>query len=260
MNDNNMGGDVIDLRELFSLLISKLWIIIFAAIIVGGLAFGYTKVFVAPTYQANILMYVNNSNLSIGSASFSISNADLTAAQKLVNTYMVILQSRKVLNEVKEQAGVNYSYGQLKSMISTTSVDDTEVFKVVVTSTDPKEAEKIANTIAVVLPAKISDIVNGSDVKIVDYAVVPAGRYAPNYMRNASIGALAGAVIAAFLICIVYIFDEVIHSEDYLTTTYPDIPLLAVIPDLTQEGSGSYGYGSSAPVKNVTPNGGANNG
>ena len=43
-----------------------------------------------------------------------------------------------------------------------------------------------------------------------------------------------------------YLFDEIIHSEDYLTQTYPDIPLLSVIPDMTaarQRSGGYYGYG-----------------
>ena len=133
-------------------------------------------------------------------------------------------------------------------MISASAVNSTEVFEIVVTSTNPAEAEKIANTIADVLPDKIADIVAGSDVRIVDYAVVPSHRSSPSYTRNTAIGMLLGAVVSAALIILAYLFDENIHTEEYLTQTYPDIPLLAVIPDMTEtkQRSGYYGYQSSS--------------
>ena len=183
----------------------------------------------------------------MGSTSFSISNADLTAAQKLVDTYIVILNSRTALNEVIEEAGVDYTCEELKEMITAKAVNSTEVFEVVVTSKSPAEAERIANTIAVVLPDKIADIVEGSDVRIVDYAVVPAHRSSPSYTRNTVIGMLLGAVLSAAIVILAYLFDENIRSEDYLTQTYPDIPLLSVIPDMTvtKQRPGYYGYQSS---------------
>ena len=169
----------------------------------------------SPSFDA--LMYVNNSGISLGSTSFSISSADLTAAQKLVNTYVVILKSRTALTEVIEKAGLDYSYEKLKSMISASAVNSTEVFEIVVTSPSPTEAEKIANTIAVVLPGKIADIVNGSDVRIVDYAVVPSHRHSPSYTRNTAVGILLGIVVVAAILVLAYLFDEIIHSEDYLS-------------------------------------------
>lgn len=253
MNSQTETMDEINLRELFGALLRRWWAIVLAIVIFGAAAFGYTYFLVDPQYQSSTLLYVNNSDISVGSTSFSISNADLTAAQKLVETYVVILKSRTVLNEVIEEAGLNCSYEQLKSMITASAVNSTEVFEVVVTSGSPMEAERIANTIAALLPDKIADIVAGSDVRIVDYAVVPSHRSSPSYTRNTAIGMLLGAVLCAAFIVMAYVFDENIHSEDYLTQTYPDIPLLSVIPDMTvtKQRSGYYGYQrSSAPRKN----------
>ena len=253
MTENMENTEVIELRELFGVLVQKIWAVILAAVIFGGAAFGLTYFFVDPLYQSSTLLYVNNSDISVGSTSFSISNSDLTAAQKLVNTYVVILRSRTVLNEVINNAGLLYTYQELYNMISAEPVDDTEVFEVVVTSRDPIEAEHIANTIADVLPDKITDIMSGSDVRIVDYAVVPSHRSSPSYTKNAVIGALLGAFVAGIIIILTYVFDENIRSEDYLTTTYPDIPLLAVIPDMNQlrQRSGAYGYQSAAQRRRI---------
>ena len=257
MEKDNEMLDTVDLVALFNVLLRRIWVIILAALIFGAAALGYTYFMVDPQYESSVLMYVNNSDISVGGTSVSISNADLTAAQKLVSTYVVILESRTVLNEVKEAAGVSYTYQQLKSMISASAVNSTEIFRIVVRSTSPTEAEKIANTIAEILPEKISDIVAGSDVRIVDYAVVPSNRSSPSYTRNTAIGMLIGVILSAAVIVLTYLFDENIHSEDYLTQTYPDIPLLAVIPDMTssnQRGS-NYGYQSTSSRQSKTKTG-----
>ena len=252
MTNNNETMEI-DLRELFGVLLQKLWLLVIATMVFGAAAFGYTYTMVDPLYKASILLYVNNSDISVGSTSVSISNADLTASQKLVDTYIVILRSRTALNDVIKEANLSYSYEQLKGMISAASVESTEVFEVVVTSTSPTEAELIANTIARIMPEKITDIVVGSDVRIVDYAVVPSHRSSPSYTRNTAIGALLGLVLSAGFVIVTHLFDENIRSEDYLTQTYPDIPLLAVIPDMnpSKQSSGSdYGYRSSTARKN----------
>ncbi len=232
----------IDLLELALVLWHKLWIIIIVTILGAGIAFGYTFAFIKPEYTASTLLYVNNSDISVGSASFSISNADLSAAQKLVDTYVVILKSRRVLNEVIAESGTSYTYEQLSKKISAASVNNTEVFRITVTTSSPQESEKIANIIARVLPDKISDIVLGSDVKVVDYAIIPSERSTPSYSKNTAIGAMAGLVLACAAIIIGYLLDDSIQSEDYLTTSYPDIPLLAVIPDLVDSKGSGYRY------------------
>ena len=173
----------------------------------------------------------------------SISASDLTAAKRLVETYIVILNTRTTLNDVIEQSGVSYSYDQLKKMISASSVNSTEIFSVEVTSTSPQEAELLANTIARVLPEKIASVVDGSSVRIVDTAVVPSKKAAPSTGKNTMLGFLLGAVLACGVVVVLYLMDDKIHSADYLLSTY-DLPMLAVIPDLTQDGDdGYYGYG-----------------
>ncbi len=250
MNDNN-GETVIDLFELLGAFIKKIWLVVALTVVGAIVAFAYTLLLVTPQYRSSALLYVNNSDISLGSTSFSISNADLTAAKSLVATYSVILKSRTVVNEVIDLSGVNYSYEQMISMVDAKAVDNTEVFSITVTSSNPMEAEMLANLYAQVLPEKISEIVNGTDAKIVDYAVIAARRSSPSYTKNTAVGALLGFVIAAAIVVIGYLRDDIIHSEDYLTKTYPNIPLLTVVPDLFSTKSNGYGYYSTS-VKKVS--------
>ena len=234
MNNEN---DVIeiDLLHILEVLISKIWIIIIAGALGATLLFSYSMFFITPKYQSSTMFYVNNNNLNIGSASFSISSSDISASQSLVDTYIVILKTRNTLETVIEKSSLNYTYEQLSSMISASAVNATEVFKVTVTSTDPIEACHIANGIATVLPDKISEIVTGSGAKVVDYAVVNPVKVSPSITKYTAIGLLIGAVLACAIIILEDIFDDRIRDDAYLLNTYEDIPTLAIIPNLSKD-------------------------
>ena len=180
------------------------------------------------------MFYVNNSSFSVGSTSFSITDNELTAAHDLVNTYIVILDTRSVLNAVIEDAGIDCSYEQLKSMIDASAVNNTEVFSVTITDTDPSRGEKIANSIAKVLPQRISEVVEGSSVRIVDYAVLPSEKSAPNITMYTAIGMLLGVLVSCFIIVVIELLDKAIRSGEYLLQQY-NIPVLGAIPDLNAE-------------------------
>ncbi len=222
----------IDLLKLVKALWRKAWLIILAAVLCGSLVLGYTYFYVDPLYESKAQMYVNNSSLSFDSTALNITSGDITAAKSLVATYIVILKSRQVLEEIIRKGQLDLTYEELVGMITAAPVSSTEVFEVVVTDTDPYRAEKIANIIAGILPEKISNIVEGSSVKIVDYAVVPAAKSGPSLRKNALIGALVGFVLASGMIIFRELSDTVIRDDNYLITNYGDIPLLAIVPDL----------------------------
>ena len=242
MNNADMSKeDEIDLLKLFKALWKKIWVIALAAIIGGGAMFAYTKLLVTPLYKSSAMMYVNNSDFSVGSTKVSLS--DLNAAQSLVDTYAVILKSRGTLEKVIDEAQLPYTYEELNEMVETGAVDNTEIFSITATSADPEEATKIANTIVDVLPDRISEIMDGSDVRTVDFAVVPSVKSSPSTTKNMMIGIIAGFVLACAVIIVIELMDTKIHSEDYLLTEYPDIPLLAVIPDMNKKpGKHNYYY------------------
>lgn len=257
---DNRADDEIDLLKLGRALWRKAWAIVLAAVIFGGAALAYTAFFVTPLYKSTALLYVNNNNISIGSTKLSISQSDLSAAKSLVDTYIVILNTRSTMEEVIAEAGVPYTYEELQEMVSASSVDSTEVFRVEVTSPDPAEAELLANTIARVLPDKIASIVDGSSVRIVDYAVVPAKKDSPSIRKNTVMGALLGAVLLSGLIVVEDLMDTQIRDSDFLVQNY-DVPVLAVIPDLLSgKDDGYYRSYARAGAANQERGRGARNG
>jgi len=231
----------IDLLHLIRILWKRAWIIILSMIVVGGIAFSYAMFFVTPKYQSRAMLYVNNSALSLGGTSFSISASELSAAKSLLDVYVVILNSRTTLEEVIEKSGLPYSYEALSGMIEASAVNGTEVFQITATSSNPAEAELIVDTIVQILPDRISDIVDGSSVRLVDHAIKPTQRSSPSYTKYAMIGIIMGMVLSCGTIIIIDLLDTTVRDEDYLYQRY-EIPVLAVVPDAQDSGKHSYGY------------------
>lgn len=228
----------IDIKRLLLTLWQRLWIILIVSALAGGLAFGYAWMFITPTYEASAQIYVNNQQ----NDSPGFSSSQISAAQDLAYTYMVILESRNVLNDVAEITGFGYSYEQLKDMVSASTINSTEVFRVVVESADYKHAAAIANAIAQVLPDKIAAVVDGSSVRVVDYAVENPKPVGPNYQMYLMLGGLIGLALSALVVIVADLLDTTIKSEDYLTQVYGDLPLLAVVPG-TESSKSSYNKG-----------------
>ena len=77
---------------------------------------------------------------------------------------------------------------------------------------------------------------------MVDTAVVPSTRSSPSYTSYTARGMLLGLVLSCACVALRQLLDDRVQDEDYLIQNYPDIPVLAVIPDLNQTKHSSYGY------------------
>lgn len=232
----------INLKRLLIAVLRKLWIPILTALLCAGLTLGATHFLITPLYQASAMFYVNNGSASLGGADVHISSADINASKSLVETYIVILNTRETLADVIEQTGLPISSSTLRDMIVAEPVNDTEIFRVVVTSDDPAEAELIANTIAKVLPERIANIVEGSLAKVVDTASYPAKPSSPNHVNNLILGFLFGAVLGVFIVVLQEFLSISIREEEDITQICQQ-PILAEVPDMSQADKvAGYGY------------------
>ena len=260
---NNMDEDTIDLLELARALWKNILIIALVAVLVGAAAFGYTAFLVKPVYQATASLYVNNSSFSLGSTSFSISSSELSASSSLVSVYIYILNSRTTMEDVIKEADLTYTPEELSKMVSAKGINSTGAFEVTVTGGNPAEAELIANTIAKILPDRISEIVDGSSVRIVDYAIIPSHRSGPSMVKNTAMGILAGGFLSAAWVTVRFLMDDksktLVKSGDDLREMYPDIAVLAMIPDMrvSEKKNGYYSsyYGQPDNKKEGRKNG-----
>ena len=227
----------VDIKEILRMCLRKIWLILLGALVVGVAVYLYTAFFVAPQYIAGASFYVNNSQQS--SESQKISSSDLATSQRLVLTYVNIIKSDTVLEKVIAEAGLEMTPSQIRSIMAAESIDDTEMFRVRIKHAKPWLAAKIANAIADVAPAEISNILVGSTTKVVDRAKVPTTPSTPNRTQNAIIGALVGAVLAVAYVVIRTLMDVRIKSEEDLALI-SEAPVLGMIPEFVEEGKSGY--------------------
>ena len=220
----------IDLTRLLFLYLHKWWLILLCAIVGGGIMYCYTAYFVTPMYQAGVTIYVNN--VKSGQQVEYISGSNLTASQQLVSTYVNIIRSDTVLEKVADSIGMDMSASDIRKIMSASQVDETELFDVYISHSDPEMAAYIANAVAKVAPGEIENFVEGSSTKIIDYAKVPESPYTPSYSKNIMMGAAVGIVLIVAILTIRDLLDVRIKKEEDLLEI-SDLPVLGRIPVFT---------------------------
>lgn len=227
----------INYKALLVFILKKSWIIVSAAILFGAAAFCFTKFAITPKYRATIRLYVNNKI----EASSSLTSSDVSASKSLVDTYITIIESDSVIDEIVENTENKYTNAQIKNMLSAKSINGTEVFEVSITGPSPEKCATIANAVADLAPGKISEIVDGSSVKIVDRAKVPSGPISPSISRNVAAAVLLGIVGSCIFVFFIFISDTTIYNENDIEE-FCTLPILGILPDFTQVSKSKYDY------------------
>ncbi len=232
-----LKGAEIDLLTILDNIWKKKFIIILVCVVCALAMFLRAEFFLDPTYTASATMYANNSKNS--EESDKISSSDMSASVKLVNACSVIIKSDPVIEQVAKELNV----GWVPGTISVYSVNETQVFKIDVTYTDPKQAAAVANAIAKVAPEQIASIVDGCSVKIISEAKVPTSKGWPSRKTEALKGGVIGLAASLFVVCIITLLDTRIKKEDDLERW--DYPILGIIPSFTAAQKGG-AYASSS--------------
>lgn len=244
INSNAKDYYVIDLAHVVKNVWHRIWVVAIAGVLAAAIAFSIAAFAITPTYSSSIMLYVNNSSFTVGDLGFSISSSEISAAQSLVKTYTVLLKNRTTLERIIDETEANYTWEELYEMIDAAPVNETEIMEVTVTSTDPYEAEKLANGIARILPKRVSEIVEGSSMEVVDSAIAVTEKVAPNITRYTAVGFILGVLLSVALLVVLALLDNTIHDEEYILNNY-GYPILAKIPDLLNTGTKKYAYYNS---------------
>lgn len=223
-------------------LLRRLWKrklpILLGAVFGAAALFTLSYFLITPLYEASVTLYVNNS--SSQESTSSITQSDLYASTQLVNTYAAVILSDAILEYVINDVSLDMSIDELADILEIESVNDTEVFKVIVQYADPLTAAKIVDSIAGIAPEQIASIVQGSSVTVINYARIPIGISFPNYTLMAVIGFAAGMCLVAGYLLIREMLDTRIRTAADLSRW--EYPLLANVPDFLDKRQADYGY------------------
>lgn len=198
----------IDLLQLFYALKKKIWFILAAMIIGGGLAGAYSKFLITPQYSSTSMMYILSKETTLTSL------ADLQIGSQLTEDYKVIVNSRPVLGEVIDSLALDMSYEQLLAKVSIGNPTDTRILTVTVTDPDPYRAKAIVDCVAETASDYIGEIMEMIPPKIIENGTVATRKTSPSNGKNAVLGALAGMVLVCGVIVIQVIMNDTVRTEE----------------------------------------------
>ena len=224
----------LSILEIINILFKKIWALLLCTIIGFSGAFLISRFVIPSKYTSSCQMYVNPGQAKSSTGTYVGDYSDLQYAQKLVNSYIIILKNDTFLKTVAAAANLPYSSGQIREMLSLSSINSTEFFEVKINSKNPNDSYTLVKTISELAPAEIIRIKESDSVKIVSPATLPVSPSSPNIFLNSIIGAMLGFVIAAVVIVLVEILDTRIKSEEDITKHY-SIPVLGCIPLYDEE-------------------------
>lgn len=225
--------NIIDLRSFLDYLLTKVRFVVSITIIFAAMGFLISSFIVIPKYTATVTFYVNNNKNSV---SQNLSYSDINAATALVPTYIELIKSNSVLLAVEEKINTGYSAEQLAKMISASSKgDETQLMTLQVVNQDPDNAYIIANAIADIAPVKIVELMEGSSVKVVDYALRPEAPTSPNVSKDTALAFILGLAVSIGIVFLRYMFETSIKTDDDLRRLFPDIPIIGTIPEINAE-------------------------
>ncbi|MBR6222023.1 MAG: polysaccharide export protein [Lachnospiraceae bacterium] len=198
----------IDLRELFFVLLGKIWIIIGTSIAGVVAAVLFTTLCITPMYQSTASLYILSKSTSLTSL------ADIQLGTQLTQDYMVIAKSRKVIEQVIKDCELDMTYEQFLGTVSVTNESNTRVLSLTVKNPDPYMAKMIVDKYSQVTAEQTAKIMDTDVPNEVDVGVVADHPVSPSVKKNALIGGMLMFVFVCGIIVVLYLLDDSVKTGD----------------------------------------------
>lgn len=210
--------DVIDLMELFHVLLRRWYVILICGLLGAAAAFGYTKIRIVPQYEASSMIYI-----------LEASDINLSLSKQLTVDFATLAKSRPVVEKVIDELELNATYEQLVSTITIANPSDTSILKISVRNPDPELACEISNAMSDATAERVASVMMTDKPSKVEDAVVPKYPVSPNMKKNVMMGGMFGIVVMAGILVVMYLMDDRIKSEEDIER-YLGLTTLASIP------------------------------
>lgn len=222
-----MEEEVIDLREYFSIIKKKWYIMAILCVVCVALSSVYSFFIAKPVYQAETTLIVKTEKVE---GTNTVTSDQLKTTQQLAVTYGEIIKSRKVLADVIKNLDLKETSGDLAGKISVSTVSETQIIKVSVKDTNKANAAKIANEIPKVFTEEAIRVADANAVEVIDKAQIPVNPVSPNKKMNIAIAAVLGVMIGLFVIFLMEFLNTKIKTPQDIEKEL-GLPLLGVIPE-----------------------------
>ena len=219
--------ETISLQEIFKLLKKKA-VLIASMFFVGiGLSALITFFVITPKYSAGAQLIATSKNTD------SVSTDNINSNLMMINTYKDFIKGRVVTEaaskELAKEIGFTGTSEDVKNMINVEQTQSSQMFTIVVTSENPKEAATVANVVANIFKDEAGEYTDADKVSVISEAETPKNPVSPNKTVNLALGGILGIIIGVGLALLSQLFNRTIKSTDFVTENL-GISILGQIP------------------------------
>ena len=225
MNKDRDDEMEIDLLELFSTLLQRWYLILVCALIFGAAAFGYTKYFITPQYEASSMIYI----LSTKQATDLSMALDIQTSKQLTADFEILAKSRPVVEAVIDNLELDTDYETLVKRITVENPSNTFVLKMTAKDPDPEMACNLSNALSDATAEQVAKVMDTDKPNKVEEAAIPKEPVSPNVMKNTLLGVIGGAFLMCAFVTFMHIMDDRIKTEEDIAK-YLELNTLATIP------------------------------
>ena len=224
------GESPYTLKDIFRIVWKRLWLIVLMPLVCVGAAVGFS-LSQTPVYEASSELVVtqrppdSDQQLPMG--------ANVEGLSQLTQTMVEAIPSRPVAEQIIEKQNLNTTPDALLENLTVEQVESTTLLiGLSYRSTDPEEAQRIANAVGDVASERISELTAGSanvQVSVWEPAVVPAVAVSPNPPRTALIALAVGLMLGVGLAFLMEHLDDSWRSVEEVERV-AGVPTFGSIP------------------------------
>ena len=224
-----MKEQTLDFGAIWLLIKSKLFPILLVTILITASSGLFTAYMIEPKFKSTVAVFISDLKSTDPDDDNDQTINDINMYQKLVDTYSEIAKSRKVVEDVIAELGLELSVEEAQKMVSVSAKGHTRFLNISITSTDSEFAYAMANQIALSLK-KVSLELRGTDiVQILDPANLPTSPTSPNLKLNLIIGFSIGILLALFGVFLHEFFNQTVKDSAFIESEL-SLPFLGAIP------------------------------
>ena len=226
-------GVEIDLQVLLvDLLRSALrfwWVEVVLVLLCAGVLCFRTHQTYSPQYraEASFTVYVTNPLQA------EIQSYNSATAEQMAKTFPYILTSSALSDLVREELGIGAIPG-----ISASTVENTNIFTLSVTASDPQLAYDVLNAVITYYPEVAEYVVGPTKMSLLDESGVPTQpTNQPDYLHTALRGVVVGTVLWLAILFLIAVARSTVHNEKQLKQMM-NLPCLGLLPKAKGYGKG----------------------
>ena len=197
--------------------------------------------FTDDTYTSSLILQIEklpDDDKKTSTTELSFARNALPTIKYCLATEDFLDQIIDVLPAVESEDAV--SYKALKSMVALSVIEDTELLRIDVTSSDEVFAFSVAKAYSEIVPGFVMEMYKQNIEVELRNSPRAATVNSRGTVKNAIVGFIGGALLAAVMVFVVSMLDVTVHDRKKIEENF-DLPVLGVIPKVDVTGASKGG-------------------